>query len=101
MIVIGVDFHPELQQIALVDTDSGELEERRPPALGCHRQFLELNLGLQREIGIGGIWQPEPPIEYQLKSLGSFGFDVRNPEPECRLLCRCHFVFHKRAHSVR
>ena len=53
MIVIGVDFHPELQQIALVDTDSGELEERRPPALGCHRQFLELNRGLQREIGIG------------------------------------------------
>ena len=29
MIIIGVDFHPEFQQIALVDTDSGELEERR------------------------------------------------------------------------
>jgi hypothetical protein len=26
---IGVDFHPEFQQIALVDTDTGELEERR------------------------------------------------------------------------
>ena len=29
MIIIGVDFHPEFQQIALVDTDTGELEKRR------------------------------------------------------------------------
>ena len=29
MIIIGVDFHPEFQQIALIDTDTGELEERR------------------------------------------------------------------------
>ena len=29
MIIIGVDFHPELQQIALLDTDSGELQEKR------------------------------------------------------------------------
>ena len=29
MIIIGVDFHPEFQQIAFVDTDTGELQERR------------------------------------------------------------------------
>ncbi len=29
MIIIGVDFHPEFQQIALVDTDSGEFQEGR------------------------------------------------------------------------
>jgi len=29
MIIIGVDFHPEFQQIALVDTDTGELREQR------------------------------------------------------------------------
>jgi transposase len=29
MIIIGVDFHPEFQQIAAVDTESGELQERR------------------------------------------------------------------------
>jgi transposase len=29
MIIIGVDFHPEFQQIAAVDTDSGEFQERR------------------------------------------------------------------------
>ena len=29
MIITGVDFHPEFQKIAFVDTDTGELEERR------------------------------------------------------------------------
>jgi len=29
MIIIGVDFHPEFQQIAFVDTQTGELQEQR------------------------------------------------------------------------
>lgn len=29
MIIIGVDYHPEFQQIARVDTETGEFEERR------------------------------------------------------------------------
>ena len=29
MIIIGVDFHPEFQQIAAVDMETGELQERR------------------------------------------------------------------------
>ena len=29
MIIIGVDFHPEFQQIAFVDTETGEIQERR------------------------------------------------------------------------
>ena len=37
MIIIGVDFHPEFQQIASVDTDTGEFEEKR---LG-HREEAE------------------------------------------------------------
>ena len=37
MIIIGVDFHPEFQQMAAVDTDSGELQEKR---LG-HREEAE------------------------------------------------------------
>jgi hypothetical protein len=39
MIIIGVDFHPEFQQIAWVDTDSGELQEKR---LG-HREEATLS----------------------------------------------------------
>jgi hypothetical protein len=29
MIIIGVDFHPEFQQIALLNTTTGEVEEKR------------------------------------------------------------------------
>ena len=29
MIIIGADFYPEFQQIAMVDTDTGELQEQR------------------------------------------------------------------------
>ena len=28
MIIVGCDFHPSFQQIAFVDTESGEVEER-------------------------------------------------------------------------
>ncbi|MCU1298767.1 MAG: transposase [Acidobacteriaceae bacterium] len=29
MIIVGCDYHPEFQQITFVDTDTGELQERR------------------------------------------------------------------------
>ena len=29
MLIIGCDYHPGLQQIAFVDTDTGDLSERR------------------------------------------------------------------------
>ena len=37
MIIIGVDFHPEFQQIAWMDTDSGECQEQRL----AHREDAE------------------------------------------------------------
>ena len=37
MIIIGVDFHPEFQQIASVDTDTGEFQEQRL----AHREEAE------------------------------------------------------------
>ena len=37
MIIIGVDFHPEFQQIALVDKDTGEFQEKRL----AHREEAE------------------------------------------------------------
>ena len=43
MIIIGVDFHPEFQQIASVDTESGEFAERRLQ----HREEAE---GFYREL---------------------------------------------------
>ena len=37
MIIIGADFHPEFQQIAWVDKDTGEFQERRL----AHREDAE------------------------------------------------------------
>jgi transposase len=37
MIIIGADYHPGFQQIALVDTDPGEFQERR----WLHREEAE------------------------------------------------------------
>ena len=37
MIIIGVDFHPEFQQIASVDIESGEFQEKRL----AHREDAE------------------------------------------------------------
>ena len=37
MIIIGVDYHPAFQQIALLDTETGEFQEKR---LG-HREEAE------------------------------------------------------------
>jgi transposase len=37
MMIIGCDYHPAFQQIAFVDTDTGELQERRLP----HREEAE------------------------------------------------------------
>ncbi len=37
MTIIGVDFHPEFQQIAFVDTETGELQEKRV----AHREEAE------------------------------------------------------------
>jgi transposase len=54
MIIIGVDFHPEFQQIALLDSDTGELTEKR---LG-HREEAEqfyralVGAGLQVRVGM-------------------------------------------------
>ena len=53
MIIIGVDFHPEFQQIALVDTDTGELEAGEEniafsPST-CARQLYQLRILIHSE----------------------------------------------------
>ena len=37
MIIVGCDYHPSFQQIAFVDTETGELKEQRP----AHREGAE------------------------------------------------------------
>jgi transposase len=48
MIIIGVDYHPGFQQIAFVDTDTGEFEERRLE----HREEAEK---FYRDLGAQGV----------------------------------------------
>jgi len=48
MIIIGVDYHPEFQQIASVDTETGEFKERR-------LQNREEAEKFYRELAAGGV----------------------------------------------
>jgi hypothetical protein len=48
MNIIGVDFHPEFQQIASVDTDSGEFLEKRL----AHPEEAEKFLRLPRRLNL-------------------------------------------------
>jgi hypothetical protein len=48
MMIIGCDYHPGFQQIAFVDTETGELQERR---LG-HREEAEK---FYRDLGAPGV----------------------------------------------
>ena len=43
MIIIGVDFHPEFQQIAMVDTETGELPGAAPAASERSRERFTAN----------------------------------------------------------
>ena len=42
MIIIGVDFHPEFQQIAVLNTTTGEVEEKRLAHPGEAEKFSML-----------------------------------------------------------
>ncbi|HZS99571.1 MAG TPA: hypothetical protein VFA40_22480 [Terriglobales bacterium] len=58
MIIVGVDFHPEFQQIALVHTNTGEFQEKRL----LHREEAEqfyrglAAVGQQVRVGMGDQW---------------------------------------------
>ena len=52
MIIIGVDFHPEFQQIASVDTESGEFQEKRLGHPGEAEQFYRALTGAKVLVGM-------------------------------------------------
>ena len=56
MIIIGVDFHPEFQQIALVDTDTGEFQERRLHIARKRKSFIVLWRAQEKQCVWG--WKP-------------------------------------------
>jgi hypothetical protein len=52
MIIIGADFHPEFQQIALVDTDTGEFQENRLGYPEEAEKFYRALAGQQVRVGM-------------------------------------------------
>jgi transposase len=53
MIIMGVDFHPEFQQITLIDTDTGELEERRMHHPDEAEAFHRILVGQGKTVHVG------------------------------------------------
>jgi transposase len=52
MIIIGVDFHPEFQQIASVDTETGEFQEKRLAHRGDAETFYRALAGQKVRVGM-------------------------------------------------
>jgi transposase len=52
MIIIGVDFHPEFQQIALVDTDTGDFQEKRLDHPAEAEKFFRSLAGQKVKVGM-------------------------------------------------
>jgi transposase len=53
MIIIGVDFHPEFQEIASVDMDTGEYQEKRLAHPGEAAQFYRCLASLGKAVRVG------------------------------------------------
>ena len=53
MIIIGLDFHPVFQQIAFMDTDSGELQEKRLAHREEAEQFYRALAATQQVVRVG------------------------------------------------
>jgi hypothetical protein len=58
MIIIGVDFHPEFQQIASLDTNTGEFQEKRLLHPGGGGEVLPCSgsCGTKAACGYGSQW---------------------------------------------
>ena len=55
MIIVGCDFHPSYQQIAFVDTESGEIEERSLTHSGAEAERFYGGLGRPALIGMESV----------------------------------------------
>jgi hypothetical protein len=65
MIIIGADFHPEFQQIAWVDTDTGEVQEKRLGHPEEAEKFCRALAGQKVKVGMEASgharWFPDLP----------------------------------------
>jgi hypothetical protein len=69
MIIIGVDFHPEFQQSAFLDSESGEFQEERL----MHRE--------EAETFYRGVAAPGEKVRVGMESSGHSRWSDRVPDP--------------------
>jgi len=66
MIIIGVDFHPEFQQIASLDNDTGEIQEKRLAHREETEKFYRSLAGQKVRVGMEASgharWPPFPHV---------------------------------------
>src|SRR4030095_12930408 len=53
MLIIGADYHPSFQQIAFVDTESGELKEQRLAHREGAEEFYRALAGTGQQVRVG------------------------------------------------
>jgi transposase len=78
MIIIGTDFHPEFQQIACVDTDTGELQERRLAHREEEEKFYRDLVTARQQVRVGmeasGHARLTPPTLSEMPDFVNDGF---------------------------
>ena len=75
MIIVGCDYHPSFQQIAFVDTETGELKEQRL----THREAAE---EFYRSLAAGG-----QQVRVGMEASGQARWFERLPGGNCRSSC--------------
>jgi len=53
MLIIGCDYHPSFQQIAFVDTETGEFQERRLEHREAAEKFYRELAGQGKKVRVG------------------------------------------------
>ena len=70
MLIIGCDFHPGFQQIAIFDNRTGEIQEKRLQHRGEAEQFYRSLAGQPVRVGMEASRAPIPRSERLLAELG-------------------------------
>ena len=68
MIIIGVDFHPEFQQMAFLNTVTGEVEEKRLAHPGEVEKFYRALASANESVRIGEALAC-PPVIFQFREI--------------------------------
>ena len=84
MIIVGCDYHPGFQQIAFVDTDSGELQERRLQHREEAEEFYRELAAQGMKVRVGMEDGATSTMQFQNQNPGAFYRPYRFPNLQNR-----------------